>query len=76
MIQDETVRGVFRELSNALVESGHNPELHHMNRIYRQIKAASPLMRSVGARSLFEARVFKRLVVLATEDAELTILRA
>jgi hypothetical protein len=71
------VKGVFRELSNALVKSGHNPELRHMNKIYRHIKTASPLiMRSAGARSLFEARVFKRLVVLATEYAELTIPRA
>ena len=71
LIHDGTVRGVFRELSNALVKRGHNPELHHMNKIYRQIKTASPLiMRSAGARSLFEARVFKRLVVLATEYAE------
>jgi hypothetical protein len=77
LIHDGTVRGVFRELSNVLVKSKHNPELHHMNKIYRHIKAASPLiMTSVGARSPFEARVFKRLVVLATEYAELTIPRA
>jgi hypothetical protein len=77
LIHGGTVRGVFRELSNALVKSRNNPDLHHMNRIYRGIKKASPLiMRSVGARTLFGARVFKRLVVLATEYAELTILRA
>jgi hypothetical protein len=77
LIHDGTVRGVFRELSNALVNSRNNPELHHMRKIYRDIKKASPLiMRSVGARSLFEARVFKRLVVLATEYAERTIPRA
>jgi hypothetical protein len=47
-----------------------------MNGIYRSIKTASPLiLRSVHARSLFEAWVFKRLVVLATEYAELTIPR-
>jgi hypothetical protein len=77
LIHGGTVRGVFRELSNALVKSRNNPDLHHMNRIYRGIKKASPLiMRSVGARTLFGARVFKRLVVLATEYAELTIPRA
>jgi hypothetical protein len=76
LIHDGTVRGVFRELSNALVKSRYNPELRHMNRIYRHIKTASPLiMKSVGTRSLFGARVFKRLVVLATEYAELTIPR-
>lgn len=76
LIHDGTVRGVFRELSNALLKSRNNPELQHMNRIYRHLKTASPLiMKSVGAKSLFGARVFKRLAVLATEYAELTIPR-
>ncbi len=76
LIHDGTVRGVFRELSNALVKSRNNPELHHMNRIYRDIKTASPLiLTAVGARSLFGARVFKELVVLATQYAERTIPR-
>ena len=76
LIHGGTVRGVFRELSNALVKRRYNPELSHMNRIYRSIKTASPLiMRSVGARSLFGARVFKRLVKLAADYAELTIPR-
>ena len=77
LIHGGTVRGVFRELSNALVKSRNNPELLHMSRIYRHLKAASPLiMKSVGTKTLFGARVFKRLVVLATEYAELTIPRA
>ena len=76
LIHDGTVRGVFRELSNALVRRKRNPDLRHMQRIYRHIKAASPVvMRSAGARSLFGARVFKQLVVLATEYAELTLPR-
>jgi hypothetical protein len=76
LIHDGTVRGVFRELSNVLVKSRYNPELHHMNKIYRHLKTASPLiMKSVGAKSLFGARVFKQLVVLAMEYAELTIPR-
>ena len=76
LIHGGTVRGVFRELSNALVKSRYNPQLSHMNKIYRSIKTASPLiMRSVGTRSLFGARVFKRLVKLAADYAELTIPR-
>src|SRR5258707_9976766 len=59
LIHDGTVRGVFRELSNALVKSRYNPKMVHMNKIYRQLRVASPLiMKSVGAKSLFEARVF------------------
>ena len=76
LIHGGTVRGVFRELGNALVKSKYNPELRHMNKIYRNIKTASPLiMRSVGTTSLFEARVFKRLAKLAADYAELTIPR-
>jgi hypothetical protein len=74
LIHDGTVKGVFRELSNALIKSRYTPEIRHMNRIYRHLKTASPLvMRSVGTNSLFGARVFKRLVVLATKYAELTV---
>src|SRR2546425_4716688 len=41
LIHGGTVRGVFRELSNALVKSRYNPEFRHMNKIYRNIKTAS-----------------------------------
>ncbi len=76
LIHGGTVKGVFRELSNALVKSRYRPELPHMNRIYRHIKTASPLiLRAVGSRSLFGARVFQRLVVLAMDYAERTIPR-
>jgi hypothetical protein len=70
------VRGVFRELSNALVKSRYQPTVRQMYAVYRDIKTASPLvMKSAGATSLFGARVFERLVVLATKYAELTIPR-
>ena len=76
LIHEGTVRGVFRELSNALVKSRYRPELSHMNKIYRHIKTASPLiLTAVGTRSLFGARVFKQMVVLATDYAERTIPR-
>jgi hypothetical protein len=76
LLHDGTVRGVFRELSNALVKSRYRPELPHMHRIYRHIKTASPLiLTAVGSRSLFGARVFQQLVVLAMDYAERTIPR-
>jgi hypothetical protein len=76
LIHDGTIKGVFRELSNALVKSKYRPELSHMNKIYHGIKTASPLiLEQVGTESLFGARVFRRLVVLATEYAERTIPR-
>jgi len=71
------VRGVFRQLSNALVKTRYQPSAQQMYAVYRDVSRASPLvMRSAGATSLFEASVFKRLVVLATRYAELTISRA
>ena len=70
LIHDGIVKGVFRELGNAFVTTKHNPQIVHMNRIYRELRKASPLiMRSAGAKSLFEARVFKEVVVLATAYA-------
>lgn len=76
LIHGGKVTGVFRELSNALVKSTYNPEQKQMRRIYRQIKEASPLlMRKAGAQSVFSARVFKDLVVLATKYTEETIPR-
>ncbi len=76
LIHDGTVKGVFRELNNALVKSKYQPDIDHMRRIFRHIKTASPLiMKSVGTQSLYGARIFKRLVVLATKYAELTVPR-
>ena len=71
------VSGVFRQLRNSLVKSKYQPSVQQMHTIYRDVRTASPLvMKYAGATSLFEASVFKRLVVLATEYAELTIPRS
>jgi hypothetical protein len=71
-IHDERPQGVFRELGNALVRSADQPTVQQMRAIYRNIKTASPLIvKNAGAKSLFEARVFRQLVVLARKYAEL-----
>jgi hypothetical protein len=71
-IHDDRPKGVFRELGNALVRSADQPSVRQMTAIYRNIKTASPLIvRNAGAKSLFEARVFRQLVVMAREYAEL-----
>jgi hypothetical protein len=71
-IHDGRPKGVFRELGNALVRSTDQPTLRQMNAVYRKIKIASPLiMKNAGAKSLFEARVFRQLVVLARKYTEL-----
>ncbi len=65
-IHDGTVDGLFRELSNALVRSRRQPSVRRMSTIYQVIRSDAPkIKRDAGAKSLFEARVFKELVVLA-----------
>jgi hypothetical protein len=65
-IHDGKPEGIFRELGNALVRSADQPTVDQMNAVYRNIRAASPvILRNSGAKSLFEARVFRELVVLA-----------
>ena len=72
-IHDGRPKGVFRELGNALVRNADQPTIQQMNTIYKSIKKDSSLIvKNTGARSLFEARVFKQLVVLARKYAELT----
>ncbi len=71
-IHDEKPKGLFRELGNALVRSTDQPTVRQMFGIYRKIKIASPLiMENAGAKSLFDARVFRQLVVLARKYVEL-----
>ena len=71
-IHDERPKGVFRELGNALVRGANQPTVQQMRAIYRNIKTASPLIvKNAGARTLFEASVFRQLVVLARKYAEL-----
>jgi hypothetical protein len=71
-IHDGRPKGVFRELGNALVRNADQPTMQQMNAIYKSIKNDSPLIvKNTGARSHFEARVFKQLVVLARKYTEL-----
>jgi hypothetical protein len=65
-------REFFRELGNALVRSADQPTMQQMYFVCRNIKTASPLiMKNAGAKSLFETRVFRELVVLARKYVEL-----
>ena len=71
-IHEEKPKGVFRELGNALVRSADQPTVQQMNAVYRHIKTASPLIvKNTGAKSLFEARVFRQLAFLAREYVDL-----
>jgi hypothetical protein len=71
-IHDEKPKGLFRELGNALVRVADQPTVGQMYDVYRRIKVTSPLvMENAGANSLFEARVFRQLVVSARKYVEL-----
>jgi len=71
-IHDGRPKGAFRELGNALVRNADQPTMQQMNAIYKSIKNDFPLIvKNTGVRSLFEARAFKQLVVLARKYTEL-----
>lgn len=70
-VHGETLKGVFRELGNALVRSTDQPTVRQMTTVYRNIRRDAPLiMRDMGSESVFEARVFRQLVVLAGEYSD------
>ena len=65
-VHDGTPAGVFRELCNALVLADHQPTVAQMAAIYRGLRRALPgIMRNAGARSVFGARAFADLIVVA-----------
>lgn len=73
-IHDGSVKGVLREVGNALVRS-EGPNMRQMMHLYRSVTNALPtILWNTGARSPFEARVFTELVYSArfTAKAELT----
>jgi hypothetical protein len=76
LIHDGTPMGLFRVLGDALTKPKFEPSVQHMHLIYNGVLTASRrILRSTGSKSLFGPRVFRKLVVLATLYAELTIPR-
>lgn len=66
-----SVRGVFRELCNAFVRTGSQPTIDQMWRIYRDVRKRLPkISQRSGARSVFAARVFKDICVVAGLSAD------
>lgn len=63
-------RGVLNALANALVRVERRPTVTVLELIYRDLKAAAPVIRrDLRARSLFEARAFADLVIAAQYSA-------
>jgi hypothetical protein len=70
-VHNGQVKGIFRELGNALVRVHKQPTVSEMQAIYRGMKAGLPeVQRRAGTPSLFEARVFAELRVLARALAD------
>jgi hypothetical protein len=65
-IHDGRPEGVMRELCNAFVRQSRRPTVPEMMQAYRSVQELIPaMMKSTGARSLFEARAFEDLIALA-----------
>jgi len=59
---------VLREIANALVVEGRQPDMRRLLAIYRETKAALPsILRNRGAKSCYEAAVFRDLVFSAQD---------
>lgn len=69
-VHNGAIAGVFRELGNAFVRSGRQPSVPQMEAIYRDVRRSLPrVLTTAGTRSLFKARVFKELCIIAGASA-------
>jgi hypothetical protein len=74
-VHDGTAYGVLRGLTNALTRKSHRPNLAQLDAIYRDLqKAARKIKLEMKGGSLFEARPFQDLAVLARQLAQARIL--
>jgi hypothetical protein len=70
-IHGGTIAGVFTELCNMFVRNDRQPSTLQMWLIYREMqKSLSAILAQAGAESLYTARVFKDLCVLASASSD------
>ena len=70
-IHGGTTTGVFRELNNAFSVRERQPTVESMLRIYRELRRQkAQVLRESGADTVFSARPFKEIVVMARRIAE------
>jgi hypothetical protein len=70
-IHGGTVNGLFAELRNMFIRSDRQPSIQQMWTIYREMARALPIiLHEAGPSSLYSARVFKDLCVLASASAD------
>ena len=69
-VHEGRIDGVFRELCNAFVRPGRQPSVPQMRKVYREVRKALPrILRAAGTHSLFQARVFKEISIVASAAA-------
>jgi hypothetical protein len=61
--------GVLRELSNALYRGKNNPTVEELREIYNDLRGAASKLKREDGGSLFAARPFRELVVVAQISA-------
>lgn len=70
-IHGGTVKGLFAEMRNMFIRSNRQPSIQQMWTIYREMSRALPtILHQAGTSSLYSARVFKDLCVLASASAD------
>jgi hypothetical protein len=73
-IHGGTINGVFRELCSAFVRPGRQPSVQQMGKIYREVEMQLPvILKRAGAKSIFNARVFKDICVIAIASSEMNV---
>lgn len=66
-----TIRGVLREIGNALVREEKRPDLANTFQVYRALQSFLPaILKRSGAKTVYSARVFSELVATATLATE------
>jgi hypothetical protein len=74
LIHGGKVEGVLGQICGAFLRADRQPTAPQMRRIYRMLKRELPnLIRDAGARSSFDARVFRDLCVLASAAADILV---
>jgi hypothetical protein len=70
-IHGGSMDGVFREICNAFVRPGRQPSVQQMRNIYRDVAKGLPeILRNTGAKSMYNARAFREMCVIAAARAD------
>lgn len=66
-VHDGSAEGIFREIGNALVRTARQPTVQDLRTIHESLRAIVPeIIDRTAAKSVFEARAFRQLVVEAS----------